>query len=220
MNAGEQADPASSNIPVGRLAIGLTGGIGSGKTRVADAFAERGASIVDTDKIAHQLTAPGGRAIPAIVTHFGNDMIAPSGAMDRPKMRQLVFTDPQQKLLLESILHPMIREEVTNQAALATGPYVIYVVPLLTESGKWKFPRVLVVDCDENHQIQRVMRRDGLPENLIRAILTQQATRQQRLALATDVLVNDSAFETLLPQIDRLHKIYCDLSSSNQTEYL
>ena len=198
-----------------KFIVGLTGGIGSGKTSVANAFAARGATIIDTDAIAHQLTAPGGTANSAIAANFGETMLTQQGAMDRVKMRSLIFSDATKKALLESILHPMIRAEVAKQTGLATGPYVIYVVPLLVESSHWKFPRVLVIDCDEDKQIQRVMQRDGLAEDLIRSIVAQQATRQQRLAIATDVLQNQGAFETLIPEIDRLHRLYCELSSSN-----
>ena len=203
-----------------KFIVGLTGGMGSGKTSVANAFAARGASIIDTDAIAHQLTAPGGIAIPAITRNFGKTMLTQQGAMDRAKMRSLIFSDARKKMLLESILHPMIRAEVAKQTELASGFYVIHVVPLLVESSRWKFSRVLVIDCDEDQQIQRVMQRDGLTEALTKSIIAQQATRQQRLAIATDVLQNQGAFETLIPEIDRLHKLYCQLSSSNQTEYL
>lgn len=203
-----------------KLIIGLTGGIGSGKTRVANAFAQRGATVIDADVIAHQLTAPGGKAIESIESAFGKSMIAGNGAMDREKMRALIFSDPTQKQLLESILHPMIRAEFAQQTLQAQGKYVIHVIPLLVESGRWKFARILVVDCDEQQQIERVMLRDRLPESLIKSIIAQQATRQQRLAVATDVLQNQGAFETIIPEIDRLHKIYSELSSSNQTEYL
>jgi dephospho-CoA kinase len=205
---------SDANKTPDKLLIGLTGGIGSGKTSVANAFAERGASIIDTDAIAHQLTAPGGNAIAAIEAHFGKNMII-QGAMDRPKMRELIFSDANQKLQLESILHPLIRAEVARQTFAATGTYIIYVVPLLVETGHWKFSRILVIDCAEEQQIQRVMQRDGLSKNLIQSIINQQATRTQRLAIATDVLQNQGAFETLIPEIDRLHKIYSELSASN-----
>ncbi|PRC91398.1 dephospho-CoA kinase [Solimicrobium silvestre] len=210
----------TTNIATGKFLIGLTGGIGSGKTSVANGFAERGASVIDTDAIAHSLTAPGGTAITAIQAAFGNDIISPQGAMDRAKMRALVFSDVRQKLRLEAILHPMIRAEVARQTKLATGPYIIYVVPLLVEKGHWKLARILVVDCDEELQMQRVMQRDGLSEQVVKAIMAQQATRTQRLAVATDVIQNQGAFEALIPEIDRLHQLYCQLSSANQTEYL
>lgn len=214
------ADKQMSVSNANKFTVGLTGGIGSGKTRIANEFAARGASIIDTDAIAHQLTAPGGNAIPAIEANFGKEMLTPQGAMDRTKMRELIFSDAKQKLQLEAILHPMIRAEAAIQTELATGIYIMYVVPLLVESGHWKFSRILVIDCDEDRQIQRVMQRDGLAENLIKSIIARQATRQQRLAIATDVIQNQGAFETLIPEIDRLHKLYCHLSSSNQTEYL
>jgi dephospho-CoA kinase len=198
-----------------KLLIGLTGGIGSGKTSVANAFADRGASIVDTDAIAHRLTAPGGSAMAAIEARFGKNMITPEGAMDRRKMRELVFSDANQKIQLEAILHPMIRAEVAKQTLEATGAYIIYVIPLLVETGHWKFSRILVIDCDEAQQIQRVMQRDGLSKDFIQSIIAQQATRAERLAIATDVLQNQGAFETLIPEIDRLHKIYSELSPSN-----
>ncbi len=214
------AEVTKSNPKPDRFSVGLTGGIGSGKTSVANAFAQRGASIIDTDLIAHQLTAPGGHAIAAIAAAFGTDFIAPDGSMDRARMRERVFSDPAEKSLLESILHPMIRAEVSRQADAAQGAYLMYVVPLLAETGHWKFSRILVVDCDEKQQIERVMLRDRLPLNIVQSIIAQQATRAQRLAMATDVLQNQGDFESLLPEIDRLHKIYSDLSSSNQTEYL
>lgn len=194
--------------------VGLTGGIGSGKSRVADAFAERGAHIVDTDVISRQLTAPGGLALPAIVKAFGPDALAPDGAMDRRKMRELIFANPAQKTLLESILHPMIRSETQTQVLASQGDYTLVVVPLLAESGHWKFPRTLVVDCDEQIQIQRVMQRDGLREELVRSIIAQQASRQQRLSIATDVIQNHRSFTALLPEIDRLHRIYCELAGT------
>ena len=206
--------------PVSKFSVGLTGGIGSGKTKVANAFAERGASVIDTDAVAHSLTSAGGAAMPLIESAFGAAMITPEGALNRARMRETVFSDVKQKTLLESILHPMIRSEVARLSHAARGPYIIYVVPLLAETGHWKFDRIVVVDCDEEQQIQRVTQRDNLPESLIKSIIAQQATRQQRLAMASDVLSNVGAFELLIPEIDRLHKIYCDLSSSNQTEYL
>ncbi len=204
-----------NHIVSNKLRIGLTGGIGSGKTSVADAFAARGASIIDTDAISHQLTASGGAAIPAIRSAFGEDMITPQDAMDREKMRQLIFTDAKKKSQLEAILHPMIRTLATQLTNKATGPYIIYVVPLLVETGHWEFSRILVVDCDEKMQIQRVMQRDGLSEQLVLTILAQQATRKQRLEVATDVIQNQSTLTALVPEIDRLHHLYCQLSSPN-----
>ena len=200
--------------PEPRLQVGLTGGIGSGKSRVALAFAERGAGIIDTDVIAHELTAVGGTALPAITAAFGPQIMAASGAMNRAVMRELIFSDAQQKKRLEAILHPMIRAEVLRQAGSTSGSYLIVVVPLLAEASFWNFSRVVVVDCDPLLQIERVMQRDGLTQERVRSIIAQQASREQRLALASDVLINDGTFEKLIPEIDRLHQIYQNLSTS------
>lgn len=195
-----------------RFAVGLTGGIGSGKTRVANAFAERGATIVDTDVISHQLTTSGGAAIAPIREAFGAGMITDSGTLDRRLMREAVFADPAQKARLESIMHPLIRTEVVRQMEQASGPYTIVVVPLLAESGHWKFDRVLVIDCDVRTQIERVTRRDGLREELVKSIIAQQASRDQRLAIATEVLSNQAEFAALIPEIEQLHEKYCELA--------
>jgi dephospho-CoA kinase len=190
--------------------VGLTGGIGSGKTTVADLFAERGAAVIDTDRIAHSLTAPGGAAMPALAAEFGPDYLTPDGALDRARMRALVFSDPAARARLEAILHPRIRAATNAAAALAQGPYVIFVVPLLVESGGWKerVTRVLAVDCPEQLQVERVMARNALPEAQVRAIMAAQATRQQRLAAADDVVVNDDGLAALVAQVEPLHAFY------------
>lgn len=193
-----------------RFSVGLTGGIGCGKSTVADLFAERGASLVDTDVLAHQLTAPGGAAMPALLAEFGAQFATPDGAMDRARMRDLVFADPGARSRLETILHPMIRAATAAAAQAATGPYVIYVVPLLVESGNWRarVQRILAIDCAESTQIARVMARSHLPEAQVKAIMAAQATRQQRLEAADDVIDNDAGVDALLPQVDRLHAFY------------
>lgn len=198
-----------------RFTVGLTGGIGSGKSTVADMLAARGASIVDTDRIARELTAPGGVAIPAIHAQFGEAFLTPEGAMDRAKMRAYVFTDAAAKARLESILHPLIRIETERAAQEARGAYVVFDVPLLVESGTWKerVSRVLVVDCSEETQVRRVRERSGLPEAQIRAIMAAQATRQARLAAADDVVDNDGALTALAPQVERLHARYLALAA-------
>lgn len=192
------------------FSIGLTGGIGSGKSTVADLFAARGASIVDTDLIAHSLTAPGGAAMPAIIAEFGPQFADASGALERARMRELVFADAGAKARLEAILHPRIRDGALAAGAAATGSYVIYAVPLLVESGTWRarVARVAVVDCREQVQIARVMARNNLPEAQVRAIMAAQATRAQRLAAADDVIDNNDGIAALAPQIDRLHALY------------
>lgn len=190
--------------------VGLTGGIGCGKTTVADQFAARGASVIDTDQIAHALTAPHGAAMPALLAEFGDEFATAEGALDRARMRNLVFTDPGARTRLEAILHPKIREATIAAAAIATGPYVMFVVPLLIESGTWagRVSRILVIDCPEELQVQRVMARSSLPEAQVRAIMAAQASRQQRLDAADDVILNDDGMELLAPQVERAHAFY------------
>ncbi len=193
-----------------RFSVGLTGGIGCGKTTVADMFAELGASVIDTDAIAHALTAPHGAAMPALLAEFGQEFATPEGALDRAKMRALVFADPQARTRLEAILHPRIRDATAAAAAIATGPYPIFVVPLLIESGTWRerVGRVLAIDCPEDLQVRRVMARSGLQEAQVRAIMAAQVTRAQRLEAADDVILNDDGIEALRPQVERLHAEY------------
>lgn len=176
--------------------IGLTGGIGSGKSTVAGLLAERGAAVIDADAISKSLTAPGGRALAAIAQYFGAQMITPEGAMDRTAMRNRVFTDPQAKLQLESIIHPLVglvTQEQTQQALERGASCLVFDVPLLVESGhRWrqKVQHVLVVDCDEATQIARVMQRSGLSPAEVQRIIAQQAARSQRLACADSVIYN------------------------------
>lgn len=197
------------------FSVGLTGGIGSGKTTVADMFAAHGASIIDTDQIAHSLTASHGAAMPALLAEFGAGFATPDGALDRARMRKLVFSDPGARTRLEAILHPKIRDATAAAAAIATGPYTIFVVPLLVESGTWRerVSRVLVVDCPEPRQLERVMTRNGLQEAQVRAIMAAQATREQRLAAADDVILNDDGLERLASQVERLHRSYMDYAA-------
>lgn len=216
MNPHDASNPVQPAAAKPRFSVGLTGGIGSGKSTVADMFSERGAAVIDTDIIARQLTAPGGIAIETIRACFGDAFIDASGAMDRELMRARVFSDLTAKQQLEAILHPLIRTETANAGARAAGSYLIFAVPLLVESGNWKqrVGRILVVDCDEQVQLQRVMQRNALTEPQVRAIMATQATRQQRLQAADDVIVNDGARAALLPQVERLHALYEALSRS------
>jgi dephospho-CoA kinase len=177
------------------LRLGLTGGIGSGKSSVARRLAARGALVVDTDALAHALTAAGGAAIPAIAAAFGDDMIGPDRAMDRARMRALVFGDAAERLRLEAILHPMIHEATRAQASRAgAGQPVVFDVPLLTESGTWRgrVDRVLVVDCSTATQVARVVARSGWAPEAVERAIAQQATRAQRRAIADAVIVNDT----------------------------
>ncbi len=190
--------------------VSLAGGIGSGKSAATDHFAALGASVVDTDRIAHELTAPGGGAIEAIHVAFGDAMIAPDGRLDRAAMRALAFREPDARRRLEAILHPLIRAESTRQCLAASGPYVILAVPLLVESGGYRerCDRICVVDCPEALQVARVRTRSGLVDEQIRAIMAAQASRAQRLAAADDVLDNAGTLASLHAQVDRLHAAY------------
>lgn len=196
--------------------VGLTGGIGSGKSAVADLFAAQGARIIDADVIAHTLTAPQGAAMPAIRAAFGAAMITAEGALDRAAMRARVFAEPQEKQRLEAILHPLIRAETDRQVAASLGlaPYVVLVIPLLVESGAYRgrVDRLAVVDCPEATQISRVMMRNGLPAEEVERIMQTQATRAQRLAVADDLIDNGGGLAALAPQVLRLHRKYLELA--------
>ncbi len=199
--------------------VGLTGGIGSGKSVVADLFARRGVAVIDTDEIAHELTRPGGEAIEAIRTAFGASSIGADGALDRDGMRKLVFGDAAARKSLEGILHPLIRKESARRSARTRSPYAILVVPLLVEGGvdRSRYSRVLVVDCTEEQQVERAMRRSGLSEKEVRAILAAQATREQRLARADDVIDNSGTPEALERQVSHLDEKYLTLAAQSKT---
>jgi dephospho-CoA kinase len=194
--------------------VGLTGGIGSGKSTAASAFEALGAAVVDTDAISHEITAPGGAAMSTIRSQFGPDYVAASGGLDRGRMRGLVFQDAAAKAKLEAILHPMIRETARARARAARAPYVILVVPLLLETGACLelARRVLVVDCSEARQIERATRRSGLSAAEVRAIMAAQLPRAERLARADDVLDNDGGMDALERQVGELHARYLELA--------
>ena len=175
------------------LQVGLTGGIGSGKSTVAARLVERGAELIDTDAIAHSLTLAGGDAIEAIRASFGPDFIAASGALDRARMREAAFADAGAKRRLETILHPRIGAEVERRVAASTAPVTVLDIPLLVESGRWRnrVDRVWVVDCSEALQVTRVMSRSSWTEAAVRTVLSQQATRAARRAAADAVIDNE-----------------------------
>ena len=200
--------------------VGLTGGIGCGKSSAAAIFRELGAAVIDTDEIAHELTQAGGAALPEIAARFGADYITPDGALDRAKMRRLVFTRPEAKAQLEGILHPLIRSEARARVAAADAPYVVLVVPLLVETGAYKalVTRVLVIDCDEALQIERTTRRSAMSAEEVRAIMAAQVSRDARLAAADDVLVNNSDLEALRRGALALHKKYLILASAHHSK--
>ncbi len=196
--------------------VGLTGGIASGKSSAAALFEELGAAVVDTDAIAHELTRPGGAAMEKIRHAFGPSFVAADGSLERAKMRQLVFNDPDAKARLEGILHPLIREQARARILAAQQPYVIVVVPLLIETGAYRdlIQRVLVVDCGEEQQVARAMRRSQLKEGEVRSILAAQLSRTERLKGADDVIDNNGGMEALRMQVQKLHASYL---SSAQT---
>lgn len=189
--------------------VGLTGGIGSGKSTVADMFAALGARIVDTDLISHRLTQSGGAAIPAIRDSFGAGFVTPSGALDRQRMRELVFADPSAKQRLEAILHPLILASTKQQAASPTdAPYTVVVVPLLFESGRYAdwLDYTIAVDCPEPQQIARTMQRSALDETAVRAIMAQQLGRHERQKGADAIIRNDGSLEQLEEQVIGMHR--------------
>lgn len=193
------------------LCVGLTGGIGCGKSTAARLFDECGAGVIDTDLIAHQLTGVEGEAIPAIRTTFGDEFISDDGSLNRPCMRTLIFSDKAAKLKLEQLLHPMILEQAKLQLRLwQSKPYMIIVVPLLPESPAFQqlVQRVLVVDCSEDNQIKRVIMRSGISTMEVRSIIAQQTPRAKRLGIADDVISNDGDFEDLTRQVKVLHEYY------------
>ena len=195
--------------------VGLTGGIGSGKSAAAEEFARLGASVVDTDAIAHELTGRNGLALPQIRKLFGEKAIGGDGAMDRPRMRGLAFSDPAVRKALEGVLHPMVREESARRIAAAQGPYIVHVIPLLVESGEYarRVDRVLVVDAPEEAQLARVKGR-GLNEDEIRKIIRAQAARATRLEAADDVIDNGGSLDALRKQVGGLHQKYLEFARS------
>jgi dephospho-CoA kinase len=191
--------------------LGLTGGIGSGKTTVSDLLGLLGAGVIDTDLIAHQITAPGGIAIPLIREQFGAEFLDPSGALERAKMRSLVFEKPEARRSLEHITHPLIRQESIRQAlelSQAGRPYLVFVIPLLVESGNWQgfLDRIAVVDCPEETQIERVMERNKLTKQEVENILAAQASRAERILQADTILHNDGDLAKLGEEVRDLHQ--------------
>jgi dephospho-CoA kinase len=191
------------------LLIALTGGIASGKSMVADIFAGLGVPVLDTDQIARDVVEPGSATLATLVSEFGRDILDAGGRLDRSRMRERVFSDPAQRTRLEAITHPAIRAELARRSAAAGGVYQVHVIPLLVESGRsGAYDRVLVVDCPEEEQIRRLTNRDRTDPEQARRILAAQATREQRLALADDVIVNMGTPADLPPLVHTLHRNY------------
>lgn len=201
--------------------VGLTGGIGSGKSTVARMLSDLGADVVDTDVIARTLTARDGGALPAIAASFGAGMIDPEGGLDRVAMRNLVFADAKARKRLEAILHPLIRHESIRQIEAGRGRYVVVVVPLLAEhlhAYRSLLDRIAVVDCEESRQLARTAARPGMDLEQAAAILASQAGRAQRLSIADDVIDNDGDLSALRARVRQLHESYLHLASGNYEE--
>lgn len=204
------------------FSVGLTGGVGSGKSTIGGMLSRHGAGIVDADAIAHELTQPGGAAIDKLRTVFGEAAIATDGSLDRSWMRERAFADPGARARLEAILHPLIRAASNRRAeelTTAGSPYVVFVIPLLVESGdaRGRFGRILVVDCSEATQIARVCLRPGIDTNIARAILAAQATRARRLEAADDVLFNEAPLDEIEARVHRLHQRYLELAEASSS---
>jgi dephospho-CoA kinase len=195
--------------------VAITGGIGSGKTTIANQFAALGIEVVDADLIAREVVAPGTPALAAIVNHFGTEMLTEQGLLDRRALRERIFSDPAAKSWLNALLHPIIRSEMLRQCAAVSSPYCLLVVPLLVENRLTGLAdRVLVIDVDEATQIERTCRRDGVSREQAQAILASQASRSERLAMADDVLDNQSGTtETIRARILALHETYLAFAS-------
>ena len=197
------------------MVVGLTGGIGSGKSEAARLFSDLGAPVADTDAIAHALTAPGQPALQEIAKSFGKDALYPDGSLNRAYLRQRIFSDADAKRMLEGILHPLIREEVANILARnASAPYQIIMVPLLFETGAYAglIDRSLLIDCEESLQIARAMARSQLAEAEVRAIMAAQCSRTQRLEMADDIIVNNGTLADLEKQVREKHEKYIRLA--------
>jgi dephospho-CoA kinase len=198
-----------------RYRVGLTGGIACGKSTVANLFAALGASIVDTDVLAREVVAPGSPLLPRISEHFGEQVLQKDASLDRARLRELVFANPAERQWLESLTHPAIRELTDARCESATGRYVIVAIPLLVETqGAERFDRVLVVDCDPALQLARVQARDGSTSREAAQVLAAQASREQRLAVADDVILNNGDIAALRDQVEKLHRQYSAAASS------
>jgi dephospho-CoA kinase len=200
-----------------RLLIGLTGGIASGKSTVAQRFMDLGVPVIDADVAAREVVAPGKPGLRQVIDRFGSRVVAENGELDRRALREIVFSDPDARRDLEAILHPLIRAEMDRSAAVAVGPYIVMAIPLLIEGGaRDRVDRILVVDVDEAVQLQRVMARDHCSAEQAQAILDSQAPRSARLAVADDVLPNGGTVTELRQAVDGLHQQYLRLAAAGR----
>ncbi|PWB35330.1 dephospho-CoA kinase [Pseudomonas sp. SDI] len=192
--------------------LGLTGGIGSGKSAAAQRFVELGVHLVDADQAARWVVEPGRPALASIVERFGVGVLQSDGQLDRAALRQLIFADPEQRRWLEALLHPLIGQEIFNCLAKAESPYAVFVSPLMIESGQYRrTDRLLVIDAPQALQIERTLQRDQTSPEQVQAILAAQTSREERLRHAHDVLVNDRDLDWLRAEVDRLHTFYLTL---------
>ncbi|MGR3970906.1 dephospho-CoA kinase [Shewanella sp. 1180_01] len=199
-----------------KFVVGLTGGIGSGKTTVANLFAAEGISLVDADIVAREVVAPGSTGLEAIVTHFGAEILTPEGELDRAKLRQRIFSHPEEREWLNQLLHPMIRQEMLAQVEKATSTYVIMVVPLLFENGLDRLVnRTLVVDISPELQINRTVKRDNVDASQVNNIISSQCSRSEKLARADDIIDNQGEISSLKREVQALHQRYLQLSGTD-----
>jgi len=194
------------------MIIGLTGGIGSGKSAAGNEFSKLGITVIDADLVAKEAASKYSIAYKNIVDHFGNDILDDFENIDRKKLRNIIFSKPSQKEILESFLHPVIKENITNQILSSKSDYTIIMVPLIFETNSMnQYQRILVVDCDEELQISRATKRDNSNKEDIQKILNSQASREERLSIADEVILNNSSIEFLKQEVLKVHKIYMDL---------
>lgn len=199
-----------------KFVVGLTGGIGSGKTTVANLFAAEGITLVDADIVAREVVAPGSTGLEAIVTHFGAEILTPEGELDRAKLRQRIFSHPEEREWLNQLLHPMIRQEMLAQVEKATSAYVIMVVPLLFENGLDRLVnRTLVVDISPELQINRTVKRDNVDASQVNNIISSQCSRSEKLARADDIIDNQGEISSLKREVQALHQRYLQLSGTD-----
>lgn len=198
--------------------VALTGGIGSGKTTVAHLFAKQGVHLIDTDHIARELVKPGQAALQSLIHHFGSDILHQDGSLNRKALRTHIFEHPHERLWLENLLHPKIQHEVKHQLQQATGPYTMIIIPLLTENYRQAYPfidRICVVDCEEHLQLERTITRDGITREVANQMIQSQISRERRLLLATDVIINNHDLSALEAQVMALHQQYLTLSRNH-----
>lgn len=197
------------------LIIGLTGGIGSGKSEASKCFAERDVLVIDADVVAREVVEPGKQALTQIAAHFGTDILDAAGCLQRGKLREIIFSDPTEKQWLESLLHPIINAEIRRQLTGATSAYAILTSPLLLETLQFQLvDRILVIDASEQHQLERASKRDQNNEAQIKAIMQTQFSRQERCARATDIIQNHGSIDELDEQVEKLHQLYLELAQS------